>query len=83
VKRDGNATSVTFGRISISFIAAQAPLDEMPRKLNTTSLPTQRAATTSGKSAEHGSKQSRPSLQLREAKAWFSVGKEQIYSLLD
>jgi hypothetical protein len=75
VKRDGNATSVTFGRISISFIAALAPLDKMPRKLNTASLPTQRA--------EHGSMQSQPSLKLRETKVWFSVGKEQIYSVLD
>ena len=39
-----SGTPSSFGRISISFIAAPAPLDEMPRDLNTASLPTQRAA---------------------------------------
>jgi hypothetical protein len=39
-----SGTLLSFRRISISFIAALVPLDEMPRDLNTASLPTQRAA---------------------------------------
>src|SRR5258707_6531974 len=78
-----SGTPASFGRISISFIAAPAPLEETPSDLNTASLPTQRAANDARKDGWARQYAISASVKLREMKVWFSVGTEDINSASD
>jgi hypothetical protein len=76
-----SGTPVSFGRISISFIAAPAPLEETPRDLNTASLPTQRAANDAWKDGWARQYEISASVKLREMNVEFSEGTEEISSV--
>jgi hypothetical protein len=75
-----SGTPTSFGRISISFIAAPAPLEETPRDLNTASLPTQRAANDAWKDGWARQYEISESVKLREMNVGFSEGTEEINS---
>lgn len=75
-----SGTPDSFGRISISFIAAPAPLEETPSDLNTASLPTQRAANDAWNDGWARQYAISASVKLREMNVWFSVGTEDINS---
>jgi hypothetical protein len=78
-----SGTPASFGRISIPFIAALAPLDEMPRDLNMASLPTQQAANDARKDGCARQYAISASVKLREMKVWFSVDTEEVNSASD
>ena len=75
-----SGTPDSFGRISISFIAAPPPLEETPSDLNTASLPTQRAANDAWNDGWARQYAISASVKLREINVWFSVGTEEISS---
>lgn len=75
-----SGTPVSFGRISISFIAAPAPLEETPSDLNTASLPTHRAANDAWNDGWARQYAISASVKLREMNVWLSVGTEDINS---
>jgi hypothetical protein len=75
-----SGTPDSFGRISISFIAAAPPLEETPSDLNTASLPTQRAANDAWNDGWARQYAISASVKLREINVWFSVGTEDISS---
>ena len=75
-----SGTPASFGRISISFMAAPAPLEETPSDLNTASLPTQRPAKDAWKDGWARQYAISAVVKLREINVSFSVGTEEINS---